>query len=49
MPLPATSGAIKFMTVSEIAELLKPYGSKEYSFYEYLNQSEYGATSMADS
>ena len=36
------------MTVSEIAELLKPYGSPEYSFYEYLNATDYGSTLMAD-
>ena len=36
-----------FMNVSEIAEMLSPYGKKEYSFFEYLNTTDYGTSTIA--
>jgi hypothetical protein len=36
------------MTISEIAEMLSPYGNKEYSFFEYLNTTHYGTTTIAN-
>ena len=35
------------MNVSEIAEMLSPYGNKEYSLFEYLNTTDYGTSTIA--
>jgi len=37
------------MTIFEIAEMLAPYNSKEYSFFEYLNTTHYEAMTIASS
>jgi hypothetical protein len=35
------------MNVSEIAEMLSPYGNREYSLFEYLNTTDYGTSTIA--
>jgi hypothetical protein len=35
------------MNVTELAEMLSPYGNKEYSLFEYLNTTDYGTSTIA--
>jgi hypothetical protein len=35
------------MNVYEIAEMLSPYGNKEYSLFEFLNTTDYGTSTIA--